>query len=64
MRSDESWITSSYEKPSTVLYTNMLIHNANIMLIIFLCLYKICGVHSASWVQLRNYLEEKVAAPV
>jgi hypothetical protein len=22
------------------------------------------GVHSASWVQLRSYLEEKVAAPV
>jgi hypothetical protein len=48
MRSDESWITSSYEKPSAVLYTNMLIPNANITLIIFLCLYEICGVHSAS----------------
>jgi hypothetical protein len=22
------------------------------------------GVHSASWVQLRSYLEEKIAAPV
>jgi hypothetical protein len=27
--------------------------------------YWVCnGVHSASWVQLKSYLEEKVAAPV
>jgi hypothetical protein len=27
--------------------------------------WEVCnGVHSASWVQLRSYLEEKVAAPV